>query len=150
MKWLRMEPFCHAPFRFFDSHWINTMYRCAFAALVAAACIVTPAAAQQRVFPQNALRGALVIDTPSQGVLNGQPVGLAPGLRIRGQDNMLAMSGTLLGARFLVHYTTDLQGSLKEVWILTPEEAARKPWPVTPQEAQAWSFDPVAQAWSKP
>jgi hypothetical protein len=36
------------------------------------------------------------------------------------------------------------------VWILTADEAARKPWPTTPAEAQAWSFDPVAQAWTKP
>jgi hypothetical protein len=125
------------------------MYRCAFAAL-AAVCIVAPAAAQQRAFPQNALRGALVITTPTEGVLNGQPVRLAPGLRVRGQDNMLAMSGTLLGMKMLVHYTVDLQGLVKDVWILTPEEAARRPWPTTAQESHAWSFDPVAQVWSKP
>ena len=26
---------------------------------------------------------------------------------------------------------------------------ARKPWPATPQEAQGWRFDPIAQAWSR-
>jgi hypothetical protein len=130
-----MEPFQIWVVPFVNSHWINTMYRCALAA-VAAVCIVAPAAAQQRAFPQNALRGALVLTTPTQGVLNGQPVGLAPGLRIRGQDNMLAMSGPLLGSKLLVHYTTDLQGFVKDVWILTPEEAAKRPWPTTAQEAQ--------------
>jgi hypothetical protein len=134
---------------FLNSHWINTMYRCALAA-AAAICVVAPAAAQQRAFPQNALRGALVLTTPSDATLNGKPARLAPGLRIRGQDNMLVMSGGVLGAKLLVHYTTDTQGLVKDVWILTPDEAARKPWPATPQEAQAWSFDPVGQTWTKP
>ena len=125
------------------------MYRCVLAGLVAA-CLVAPAAAQQRNFPQTALRGALVITTPSDALLNGRPARLAPGLRIRGQNNMLEMSGALLGAKLLVHYTTDTQGLVKDVWILRPEEAARKPWPTTPAEAQAWQFDPVAQVWSKP
>ena len=126
------------------------MYRCALAA-VAAACLIAPAAAQQqRNFPQNALRGSLVIGNPPEIVLNGQPSRLAPGLRIRGPDNMLAMSATLLGAKMLVHYTLDVQGLVNNVWILTPEEAARRPWPTTPEETQAWSFDPVAQAWTKP
>jgi hypothetical protein len=63
---------------------------------------------------------------------------------------MLAMSGSLVGARLLVHYTTDMQGLVSNVWILTPDEAARRPWPTTAQEAQTWSFDPAAQAWTKP
>lgn len=137
---------------FINSHWINTMYRCVFA--VAAACLIAPAAAQAqaqaRQFPQNALRGALVLDTTTQATLNGRPAPLAPGLRIRGQNNMLQMSGGLLGAKLLVHYTLDMQGAVKDVWVLTAQEAARKPWPTTPAEAQAWSFDPAAQVWTKP
>lgn len=131
------------------SHWINTMYRCAFLTL-AAACLVAPAAAQQRSFPQQALRGALVIHTPPEAVLNGQPARLAPGARIRGQNNMLAMSATLVGAKLLVNYTLDPQGLIKDVWILTPLEAERQPWPTTAAQAQAWGFDPVAQIWTKP
>jgi len=148
-KRLPVEPFCLLVVPFINSHWINTMYRCALAA-VTAVCLVAPAAAQQRAFPQNALRGALVIDSPSDATLNGKPARLAPGLRIRGQDNMLQMSGTLLGLKLLVHYTVDMQGLIKDVWVLTPEEAAKKPWPTTAAEAQAWSFDPVAQTWTKP
>ncbi|MBW8828217.1 MAG: hypothetical protein JF606_02065 [Burkholderiales bacterium] len=126
------------------------MYRCAFAALTAV-CLVAPAAAQtQRSFPQNALRGALIISSPSDAILNGQPARLAPGLRIRGQNNMLALSGSLLGLKLLVNYTVDIQGLVKDVWILTPEEAAKKPWPTTAAESQAWSFDAVAQVWVKP
>lgn len=126
------------------------MYRCALAALTAI-FLVAPAAAQtQRNFPQNALRGALVISSPSDALLNGQPARLAPGLRIRGQNNMLVLSGSLLGLKLLVNYTVDIQGLVKDIWILTPEEAAKKPWPTTAAESQAWSFDPVAQVWVKP
>jgi hypothetical protein len=135
-----------------NSHWINTMYRCALAPL-AVLCAAVPAVVQaqavQRNFPQNALRGALVLQTTSDATLNGQPVRLAPGLRIRGQNNMLAMTGPLLGQKLLVNYTLDTEGLLKDVWILTPQEAANRPWPTTPREAQSWGFDPVAQVWVK-
>jgi len=126
------------------------MYRCALAA-ISAVCLVAPAAAQTvRNFPQNALRGALQINSTSDALLNGQAVRLAPGLRIRGQDNMLQLSGGLLGQKFLVNYTLDINGLVKDVWILTADEAAKRPWPTTTAEAQAWSFDPVAQVWVKP
>jgi hypothetical protein len=134
---------------FHDSHWINTMYRCVLAA-AAAVCLVAPAAAQQRVFPQTALRGALLLSSPTEATLNGKPVRLAPGLRIRAQDNMLVMSGSVLGTPLAVNYTMDTYGLVKDVWILTPAEAARKPWPTSAEEAQAWTFDPVAQTWSRP
>jgi len=126
------------------------MYRCVIAAS-AALFVAAPVAAQvQRNFPQNALRGSLVIDSPPQIVLNGQPARLAPGARIRGTRNMLEMSGALVGLKLLVHYTVDPDGLVKDVWILTPEEAAKKPWPTAAIEAQTWTFDPVAQVWSKP
>ncbi len=127
------------------------MYRCAGLAFVAAIAIAAPAAAQvQRVFPQNALRGALVVVAAPEIMLNGAPARLAPGARIRGMSNMLEMSGTLIGARLLVHYTFDTSGLVKDIWILTPEEAARRPWPTTLQQAADWSFDPILQVWSKP
>lgn len=129
------------------------MYRCAYpalAALLAAAPIVVQAQAIQRNFPQNALRGAVVIESPSEALLNGKPARLAPGLKIRGQDNLLQMSGALVGAKLLVHYTVDIAGLVNNIWILTPQEAAKKPWPATAAEAQAWQFDPIAQTWAKP
>ncbi len=114
-------------------------------------CAAAPAAAQvQRNFPANALRGTLVVAAPPEVLLNGVPARLAPGARIRDQNNMIAMSGPLAGQKLLVHYTVDPQGALREVWILTPAEAARRPWPETPREAQAWRFDAGAQVWFRP
>jgi hypothetical protein len=138
---------------FANSHWINTMYRCALAAIAAVfLSLAAPAAAQpfHRTFPQDALRGSFTIVAPPEIVLNGQPARLAPGSRIRTQQNMIRMSGELIGAKLLVHYTVDTHGLVKDVWILTPAEAARRPWPATPAEAQAWLFDWQTQTWSKP
>ena len=126
------------------------MYRCVLAALTAV-ILVAPAAAQvQRAFPQNAMRGALVMSAPPEITLNGQPARLAPGARIRNQNNMLEMSGALIGQRMLVNYTLENGNLVKDVWILRPEEAAVRPWPTTLQELQTWSFDPAAQVWTKP
>ena len=126
------------------------MLRCFIAALTVA-CVVAPAAAQvQRQFPQQALRGQIAFVNPPEVRLNGAAVVLAPGSRIRGQNNMLEMSGTLVGTKLWVHYTLDTQGSVMDVWILRPEELAKKPWPTTPVESQTWLFDVTAQAWAKP
>ncbi|HEV7577110.1 MAG TPA: hypothetical protein VGO85_13800 [Caldimonas sp.] len=120
-------------------------------ALAACACLVAPATAQvQRAFPQNALRGAIVIGVAPDIQVNGAPARLAPGARIRDAGNMAVVPSGLTGGRYLVNYTVDSSGLVKEVWILRPEEAAVRPWPTTPAEAQAWSFDPVGQVWVKP
>lgn len=126
------------------------MYRCVLAALTAAV-LVSPAAAQvQRAFPQNAMRGALVMGAPPEVTLNGQPARLAAGARIRNQNNLLEMSGALTGQRLLVNYTLENGNLVKDVWILRAEEAAVRPWPTTLEELQTWSFDPAAQVWTKP
>ena len=74
------------------------MYRCITAGLLAAA-LAAPAAAQlQRNFPQNALRGAIVLTDPPDITLNGNAARLAPGARIRGKTNMIELTGGLVGA----------------------------------------------------
>ncbi len=128
------------------------MLRCAIAVLTAALlALAMPAAAQQvqRSFPGNALRGELAVVQPPEIVLNGKPARLAPGSRIRGTDNLLVMSASLVGApALLVHYTIDDLGHVRDVWLLRDDEAA-KLWPKTAAEAARWAFDPVAQLWSK-
>jgi hypothetical protein len=117
--------------------------------LLLAASAVTPAIAQvHRNFPQNALRGTVAFGQPPEARLNGQATRLAPGGRVHGLDNMLVMSGTLIGQSFTVDYTTESNGMLFEVWVLRPAEIDVQPWPRTSQQAAAWHFDPVAQAWS--
>ncbi len=126
------------------------MLRCA---TLAAALLATalPAAAQiQRNFPADALRGHLVVTQPPLALLNGQPARLAPGARIRDANNMGLVSGAIANQKLVVNYTVDISGLLSNVWVLTPAERAREPWPRTPAQAAAWHFDANAQAWSRP
>jgi len=129
------------------------MLRCVLKAALAAAMplLMADATAQAttRPFPANALRGSLVVVQPPDVQLNGEAARLSPGARIRGANNLLQMSGALVGLPLLVHYTRETSGLLNNVWILTPDEAARKPWPTTPEEAQRWAFNPDAQTWTK-
>jgi hypothetical protein len=124
------------------------MNRCALAFLLALAAAL-PAQAQ-RVFERNALRGELVVVAPPEVKLNGQPQRLSPGSRIRNPQNLLQLSGGVLGQKLLVNYTLDGFGNVHDVWILSAQEAARAPWPKTAAEAQTWTFDPTLQRWSKP
>ncbi len=127
------------------------MFRCVLATLALAALAAPPAAAQlPRSFTAAALRGELVIQQPPEVLLNGRPARLAPGVRIKGPDNLLQMSASLVGARLVVNYTFDSYGLVHDVWILGERERAVEPWPRTPKQAQAWSFDPFSQTWSKP
>jgi hypothetical protein len=124
------------------------MLRCAIALSLALAATL-PAHAQ-RVFQQNALRGELVITQPPEALLNGKPARLAPSVRIRNQSNLIQLSGSLLGQQLVVNYTLDAVGELRDVWILTAAEAAKKPWPTTPEQAQRWVFDATLQTWRRP
>jgi hypothetical protein len=126
------------------------MLRCA-STLALALSLALPATAQvQRNFSNKALRGTIVFGAPPEVTLNGKPARLAPGARIRDANNLVLMSGTLVGGKAVVNYTTELQGMLLEVWILSPAEAARRPWPATEKEAQAWQFNFDTQTWTKP
>ncbi len=130
------------------------MTRRLFLALCAAAASGSGLSVQAQVsrnFPATALRGELRVRVPPEIVLNGRPARLSPGSRIRGQDNMMVMSGALAaGAPLLVHYTLDTSGQVHDVWILRAEEAAKRPWPVSPEQAARWTFDPAAQVWTRP
>jgi hypothetical protein len=101
-----------------------------------------------RPFPATALRGEVVITQPPEILLNQRPARLAPGARIRGIDNLLLMSGTLAGQRLVVHYTLDSLGQLLDVWVLSPAEMARRPWPASAEQAANWVFNADAQTWS--
>ncbi len=130
----------------------SALRRHALAALAGVATLLAlPAPAQMaRNFPAKALRGEIAVAQPPELLLNGRPARLSPGARVRDENNMLALTGALAGRRLVVHYTVDLSGLVADVWILTPAERTRLPWPTTPEQAAAWSFDPAAQTWTKP
>ncbi|MEO6275847.1 MAG: hypothetical protein ABIP34_21885 [Rhodoferax sp.] len=91
--------------------------------------------AQERSFPATALRGTLEVTVPPQVLLDGKTNQLSPGARIHGSNNMLLLSGSLVGQPALaVNYTREMGGAVSEVWVLTEAEAnvkrptAAKPW----------------------
>jgi hypothetical protein len=127
------------------------MQRCVLAVLLTASFVLPATAQVQRSFPATALRGEVQFGSPPEVLLNGQPARLAPGARIRGENNMLQMSGSLVNVKATVHYTLERQsGLLLDVWLLTPEEKRVRPWPVNEAQAASWTFDPVAQTWVRP
>ncbi|MDO8904181.1 hypothetical protein [Hydrogenophaga sp.] len=79
-----------------------------------------------RNFPDSALRAKMVVVQPPEIKLNGEPARLSPGSRIRGQNNTIILSGTLVGQEVLVNYVRDSLGLVHDVWVLNPAEAAEK------------------------
>lgn len=91
--------------------------------------LLSPAALAQgvrREFPGAALRAELVVTAPPEVRLNGRPERLSPGARIHGPNNLLVMSGAIVGQSYVVNYLRDSAGLISRVWILTPDEAAQK------------------------
>ena len=95
------------------------------AAAMGIAALSTSAWAQfsTRPFPPNTVRGAMVITNPPELVMNGKAERLSPGARIRGANNMLIMSGSIVGQNLLVNFVREPNGMVHEVWILTEAEA---------------------------
>ena len=87
-----------------------------------------PLAAQGlvRQFPAAAKRGTLEVTQPPNILINGQAERLSPGARIKNTDNMIVLSGSLIGQAVLVNYLRDPQGQIHEVWLLNPAEAQEK------------------------
>lgn len=101
-------------------------------ALAAGLTWLAPAMAQDTVLrtppiPATAQRGMLVVTQPPEVLLDGQPGRLSPGARIRGRNNLLVLSASLVGQELLVRYARDPQGQIHDVWILTDAEAQRQP-----------------------
>lgn len=61
---------------------------------------------------------------PPQVEMDGKADQLSPGARIHGTNNLLVLSGSLVGQTMWVNYTRDTSGLLSEIWILTEAEAA--------------------------
>jgi len=98
----------------------------------AAAQLVEPSATQNeaenggRNFPPGTLRGRFMIVNAPEIQLDGQPERLSPGARIRSAERMLVMPASITGQNLLVNYTRDAAGLVREVWILSPDEARAK------------------------
>lgn len=100
-------------------------------ALAVAGFLLSASALAQTADPQRippisakAQRGVLQVVAPPDVLMDGQPARLAPGARIRDRNNLMVVSGALLGQELTVRYTRDSLGLILEVWVLTANEAA--------------------------
>ena len=130
------------------------MTRCLSTALtvaMASTFALPPAVQAQmpREFPTTSLRGELMMTQPPDVTINGKPARLAPGARIKAQDNTLVMWGAAIGQKLVVNYTIEQNYNLvMDVWVLRDEERA-KLWPKTTEQAAKWAFDPISKTWTK-
>ena len=103
------------------------------AALLACAVLAgptfLPASASAQGFvreaPKDVVHGYLTVTAPPQITLDGKSDRLSPGARIRGINNMLLLSGSVVGQKLPVVYRRDAAGLVHEVWVLTPEEDSK-------------------------
>ena len=103
----------------------STLNKSIFAILfIAIQAINTLAIAQiTRNFPDSAVRGKIAFKSPPLIELDGKADKLSPGARVRDEQGMLAMTGTLEGKSFVVNFKREAStGMVHEVWILTAEE----------------------------
>ena len=90
---------------------------------VETAGISSEAAFGGRNFPADALRGRLRVVDPPVIRLDGREDRFSPGVRIRDARNLLVVSSTVTGQDLLVNYTRDAAGLVREVWVLSTDEA---------------------------
>src|SRR3569623_915862 len=75
-----------------------------------------------REAPKDVVLALMVVVAPPQITLNGQPDRLSPGSRIRDLNDMLVLSGGIVGKPLPVVYRRDAAGLVHEAWILSADE----------------------------
>ena len=92
-----------------------------------------------RTFPASALRGTMQITQPPELLMDGSTMRLSPGARIKNTNNLLVLSGNLVGQSLVVAYVRDAQGQVHEAWILNSAEAQR------PMASEAFTHNYTSQ-----
>lgn len=92
--------------------------------LLALTLTTLSALAFDRPFPANASRASLVITSYPQVQLDGKAARLSQGARIWSTDNLTVVPNALGSSAHIVNYTTDLEGAIDRVWLLSAAEAA--------------------------
>jgi hypothetical protein len=79
-----------------------------------------------RTLPSDSKMGEMTISSPTNAIVDGRPMLLAPGVQIRDPFNTLVLPGMIQRA-VPVRYQTDPSGAISKVWILSQQEAAARP-----------------------
>jgi hypothetical protein len=94
-------------------------------AVVVAALFAVAAFAQLRTIPADAKRAKMSFVQERIVELDGKRETLPPGVQIRDAMNRIIVPSAL-PAGSLIKYHRDANGAIREVWILTPQEAAKR------------------------
>ena len=116
------------------SNILRTTFFIAVSACVVSAGLGFHAEARaERGFPLKTERAEMKFVELPDVLLNGKPERLAHAVRVRDERNAIVMPGTVNGRSAVVNYLRDARGQVREVWILSPQEAAipLKPVPTT-------------------
>ena len=95
-----------------------------FATLLLALGCAAAAQAQVRTIPADATRGSVRHVQEMIVQIDGERRRLAPGALIRDAANRIVLP-TSLTEDTLVKYRLDAEGMVRQVWVLTPQEAAQ-------------------------
>ena len=99
------------------------------ASMLALACATHAFA--ERNFPAQAMRGDLKGYDYQAMKIGDKVYRLSPGSRIFNHNNLIIMPASLQLQTTPVMFTLDTRGDLASVWLLTDEEAAQRPVPVS-------------------
>ncbi|RID98334.1 hypothetical protein [Simplicispira hankyongi] len=78
-----------------------------------------------RTFPEQARRGTLTVLSTVDAQIDGNPVRMAPGMRLFSPQNSLVMLHSVIGKQYTVNYRMETStGMLHTAWILTAAEIA--------------------------
>jgi len=83
-----------------------------------------PAVGVPRNLPEGTTKGQMVVSSPTNASIDGQPMLLAPGVQIRDPFNMVVLPG-MIQQPVPVRYMTDPSGAIARVWILSGQEASQ-------------------------
>jgi hypothetical protein len=97
----------------------------ATAGLLISFSTAAPAQGIKREAPKDVVLGQMVVTLPPIITMNGKPDRLSPGSRIHDLNNMLVLSGGIVGKVLPVVYRRDGAGLVHEAWILTPDEYSK-------------------------
>jgi len=123
---------------------VTPFFIAACALLVGASMVFHQEARAERGFPLKTERAEMKFIELPDVLLNGKPERLAHAVRVRDERNAIVMPGVVNGRTAVVNYLRDARGQVREVWILSPQEAALPLKPVPTTRRPAPSADATA------
>lgn len=110
----------------------TTLFIAAGALLAGAGALFHTESQAERAFPPMTQRAEMTFVQLPDVLINGTPERLPHNVRVRDERNATVVPGRVNGQKAVVNYLRDRGGTIREVWILSAQEAAT---PLRPQPA---------------